>query len=47
MHRSYPNVAPVTNKYLAHKKFLKDQENHKINVRFPYRLFFESPIPYY
>jgi len=32
MHRSYINLVPVTNKYLAHKKFIQEQENYKTNV---------------
>jgi hypothetical protein len=32
MHRSYPNVVPVTNKYLGHKLFLKAQADHENNV---------------
>ena len=34
MHRSHPNLVPVANKYLEHKKFLKEQEEHKNNVGF-------------
>ncbi len=34
MHRSYPNVVPVANKYLGHKQFLKDQADLEHNVRF-------------
>lgn len=32
MHRSHQNVAPVANKYLDHKRFIKDQETHRQNV---------------
>jgi hypothetical protein len=34
MHRSYPNVVPVANKYLGHKIFLKTQAEHEQNVSF-------------
>jgi hypothetical protein len=34
MHRSYPNLVSVSNKYLAQKKFIKDQEDYKNNVNF-------------
>jgi hypothetical protein len=34
MHRSYPNVVPVANKYLGHKNFLKAQADHANNVSF-------------
>jgi len=34
MHRSYPNVVPVANKYLGHKNFLKAQAEHEQNVNF-------------
>ncbi len=34
MHRSYPNVVPVANKYLGHKFFLKNQAEHENNVSF-------------
>ncbi len=33
MHRSYPNVVPVANKYLGHKLFLKAQADHEHNVK--------------
>jgi hypothetical protein len=33
MHRSFPNVVPVANKYLGHKDFLKTQAEHQNNVR--------------
>lgn len=33
MHRSFPNVLPVANKYLEHKNFLKAQAEHEKNVR--------------
>lgn len=32
MHRAYPNVSPVANKYLEHKNFLKTQAEHEKNV---------------
>jgi hypothetical protein len=39
MHRSYPNVVPVSNKYLGHKSFLKAQADHENNVnRFLYNI---------
>ncbi len=34
MHRSYPNVSPVSNKYLGHKLFLKAQAEHEHFVSF-------------
>ncbi|UJR27052.1 hypothetical protein I4U23_008356 [Adineta vaga] len=43
MHRSHPNAAPVTNKYLAYKKFLQDQEEHKLNLKNIHGLIDQSP----
>ncbi len=34
MYRSYENLVPVTNKYLAHKEFLKEEEVYKNKVKF-------------
>lgn len=33
MHRSFPNVVPVANKYLGHKTFLKTQADHENNIK--------------
>lgn len=40
MHRSYPNLVPVSNKYLAQKEFIKEQEEHKNNVKIFLSIFF-------
>ncbi|CAF1012356.1 unnamed protein product [Adineta steineri] len=46
MHRSHTNLVPVTNKYLAHKKFVKDQEEHKLNLQNIHSLLdHSSPTP--
>jgi hypothetical protein len=41
MQHFQPNLVPVANKYLARKQFLKDQEDHKNNVRFSCLSFFD------
>lgn len=39
MYRSYPNLLPVTNKYLAQKQFEKEEEFYKNSVRTFHRIF--------
>ena len=33
LHRSHQNLVPVSNKYLDHKRLIKDQETHQHNVK--------------
>ncbi|CAF1135204.1 unnamed protein product [Adineta ricciae] len=46
MHRSHPNPSPVSSKYLAYKKFLRDQEELKLNLKNIHSLIDQSaPTP--
>ncbi|CAF1124122.1 unnamed protein product [Rotaria sordida] len=45
MHRSHPNIVPVANKYLAHKKFLQEKKDHKNNIKKAQGLLDQSSPP--
>ncbi|CAF2420218.1 unnamed protein product [Rotaria sp. Silwood2] len=45
MYRSHPSIVPVANKYLAHKKFLQEQEDHKHNIKNAHGLLDQSSPP--